>query len=675
MIRKYFAILLFIIIGGSAPGQSQTLQNDNPVESLMNITGMKLKLQEYQRSLQDDMEQTILIVPVFRSMRRAFLDAYHPDSLYRDIERFLSDRQDTAGFRSVINWYQSPLGKKITDWQIRSTSSEAYERKTEIAASVQLQQTTEIRLSLFRRLDAAIFGSEIREKIHESFFRALIDRIDSIIPIKEAENKQEFMQYMRHEHSRLQTGIKGIMNAEYLYTYRIISDNELKQYMAFCESSVGQWYHRLLREALVHAATAAAQRVPSSIRTANSNIQYDLQGVLREKNEHQEDDGTDIQGWTELHFAAADGDTDKVNALIRFGGVDVNIRNAKGRTPLYEAAKRGKLGAVEVLVRRGANVNIQEGRYGFTPLHVAAEKKQLGVMEFLLTHGADVNARNDYGKTPLMQAAWQTWHRDASVAKILLFHGADINVKDIDEFTPLLSAVDEEHVPLVSFLIERGVNINTGTKSGYTPLMAATYKGNYDLVKLLLEHGANANAMYEGITALYYANKNRMSKISDLLRQYGGGDPVTKSRAMSHRGYELSDQEDYSGALVEFDRALKASVPSAELYYARGYCYWKLGKYPEALEDMKKAVYNDPDYISAWDLMARVHYLHNRYDDVIDCTDKCIQLEPQSGKSYTLRGYAYYKKGMIERAIEDLQRGCELGDNSGCKRLREIRGR
>lgn len=47
--------------------------------------------------------------------------------------------------------------------------------------------------------------------------------------------------------------------------------------------------------------------------------------------------------------------------------------------------------------------------------------------EILLQHGANVNAKNDYGKTPLHEAAEEG---DIDTVELLLRYGADVNTRD-----------------------------------------------------------------------------------------------------------------------------------------------------------------------------------------------------------------------------------------------------
>jgi len=49
--------------------------------------------------------------------------------------------------------------------------------------------------------------------------------------------------------------------------------------------------------------------------------------------------------------------------------------------------------------------------------------------------------------------------------------------------------------------------------------------------------------------------------------------------------------------------------------------------------------------------------------------DRAIALSPSLARAYSYRGIAYYKKGIIGRAISDFQKACDLGDELGCENL------
>jgi tetratricopeptide (TPR) repeat protein len=124
----------------------------------------------------------------------------------------------------------------------------------------------------------------------------------------------------------------------------------------------------------------------------------------------------DKNGLTPLHRAAKNGHAD-VTKLLLANKAEINAKTSAGRTPLHDAAERGHKDLVELLLINKANINEKTYR-GYTALHLAAFNGYMDVVDLLLDHGADVNAKSNLGTTPLLTALA---HKD--VAELLRQHG------------------------------------------------------------------------------------------------------------------------------------------------------------------------------------------------------------------------------------------------------------
>jgi ankyrin repeat protein len=165
-------------------------------------------------------------------------------------------------------------------------------------------------------------------------------------------------------------------------------------------------------------------------------------------------------GLAALHFAARQGATATVEALIK-GGAGINQRGAGDQTtPILVAAINGHFDLVSDLLENGADPNLSsEG--GVTPLYAVINvqwqprsfypqpraylQQQIGYLELmkkLLDKGADPNARtnrntwftqynfdllrtDDSGASPFWRAAYAS---DIAAMKMLIEYGADPNI-------------------------------------------------------------------------------------------------------------------------------------------------------------------------------------------------------------------------------------------------------
>jgi len=168
-------------------------------------------------------------------------------------------------------------------------------------------------------------------------------------------------------------------------------------------------------------------------------------------------------GLTALHFAARQGYTESVTAMMD-AGVDINQPNPGDHmTPLLIAIVNGHFDLAKMMIEKGANPS-QPSANGVTPLFAVLnvywapkslypgpktyQQQQTGyldLMKVLLDKGADVNARVKYkvwyqaynsdfagvdesGATPFWRAAYAN---DVDAMKLLVAHGADPNISTI----------------------------------------------------------------------------------------------------------------------------------------------------------------------------------------------------------------------------------------------------
>lgn len=95
-------------------------------------------------------------------------------------------------------------------------------------------------------------------------------------------------------------------------------------------------------------------------------------------------DWVKVMGGAEIHQAAADGDVERVRALIKANPEAVNARDKNSATPLIWAVSEGRKEVVELLIASKADVNVRLGK-SVTPLSLAKDK---AIIELLKANGA-----------------------------------------------------------------------------------------------------------------------------------------------------------------------------------------------------------------------------------------------------------------------------------------------
>ncbi|EAU87050.2 ankyrin repeat domain-containing protein 50 [Coprinopsis cinerea okayama7 len=254
-------------------------------------------------------------------------------------------------------------------------------------------------------------------------------------------------------------------------------------------------------------------------------------------------------GWgnTPLIHAARRNIPDTVNRLLQSVGIQVNVANGDGHTALMVASRIGHGTIVKQLLQfNGINVVAVDGR-GNTAACLAAEYGRGDVVEPLFqAQEAVLNMPNDQGQTPLILAS--SYGHANTVLRLIQSGKVDLNAVDHSGSTALAVAFAHHHWPVVVHLLQADrIHVNTAHKSGYdedsvdlllrcenidvnvknihgeTALMWASYQGHSIVVERLLgSKGIEVNSRDgRGRSAMMHAARCGNEEVVKLLLQSG----------------------------------------------------------------------------------------------------------------------------------------------------------
>lgn len=123
-----------------------------------------------------------------------------------------------------------------------------------------------------------------------------------------------------------------------------------------------------------------------------------------------------------IHDAARMGTRPEVETILKTTPKARDARTPLGITPLHYAAMNGDSGPLKALIAAGAAVNARDGE-GRTPLHMAAFATRTANAKLLLEAGADPAAKTDAGRDVLSMARKVRADEVAGIVSLWLLKG------------------------------------------------------------------------------------------------------------------------------------------------------------------------------------------------------------------------------------------------------------
>ncbi|MCE9649955.1 MAG: tetratricopeptide repeat protein [Parvibaculum sp.] len=165
-------------------------------------------------------------------------------------------------------------------------------------------------------------------------------------------------------------------------------------------------------------------------------------------------------------------------------------------------------------------------------------------------------------------------------------------------------------------------------------------------------------------TALDLDRLDKQTEAIAVLRELSAEDPNTLEPLVA-LGDIYRGKENYAAAAAEYSRAIEiAGKPGPShwsLYYARGICNERLGKWPDAERDLKTALKLSSDHPLVLNYLGYSWIEQGTHlKEALAMIEKAVELRPTDGFVVDSLGWAQYRLGDYAAAVRVLQRAVEL---------------
>jgi len=146
------------------------------------------------------------------------------------------------------------------------------------------------------------------------------------------------------------------------------------------------------------------------------------------------------------------------------------------------------------------------------------------------------------------------------------------------------------------------------------------------------------------------------------------------SREYFQDGIAKHNQQDFKGAIKDYDKAIREDKTNKDAYFNRGTCELALKDFKSAMTDFSKTIELDPKFAKAYYSRASVFVSQDKYTNALPDLDSTIVLDPGIPNALTLRGQIRAQTGNKKGACEDFNQAKQIGDKQAARYISQFCG-
>lgn len=262
------AVVLPAAVKESAVG---SVDKAEMIKELLELSGGKKQIENFPAMVVSGAEQWRgkLTPQNFEKLISMIRESYNADVMYQDVAGYLMSHFDEKHCTAFLDWLRSPLSRKMSKLEEQSSSLESLREIQIFSGKLQQTPPSNQRVQLMRELDQTLGASKfaIEMIIVPSFemYKAIEPNIPEQKRLKGESGEESYRSKLN---AQLEDPIKQNILITFLYTYKSVPDNELREYVDFWKTDQGQWCNNSMYQAFLDSLKKSSKKMGENFANA-----------------------------------------------------------------------------------------------------------------------------------------------------------------------------------------------------------------------------------------------------------------------------------------------------------------------------------------------------------------------------------------------------------------------
>jgi hypothetical protein len=263
------SMLAMLVFAGVASAKGVS---EDSLNKLLTLSGIEKQVKSLPEAMKAGVEQakaraaqqpgSKLSGQDFDDIEVALSNAFQPDALLKSTADAIRNKVSEADAKQLIAWYQSDLGKKITQAELDAASSNAQQ---DMMAHAQELMADKPRVAFARKLGKMLHATDDAMKFREDGALAMFSAMSAKMNPGQPVDLKTFKARLDGALAQARPNIDAVVTLGYVYAYRNLDMASLKKYGKFQERPATRRFNDGARAGLTAGLEQAISKVAGNI--------------------------------------------------------------------------------------------------------------------------------------------------------------------------------------------------------------------------------------------------------------------------------------------------------------------------------------------------------------------------------------------------------------------------
>lgn len=219
-------------------------QSDAEIDAFMNLSGLTAQIAEFEAIVLAQFEDEKDLVPFVHHdrIRTRLKEIYSPNELLKSARKYLMDNRKPQEMAEVMRWLALESTQRINAMEKESNSLDVVEARERFFEEMSEKPPSEERIALLTDFDEITDATYNTVSMITNMYLSIILTMNPYVDEAQRKNVTEMRQIGQSILMQLMPLYKDVTLASNLFTYRNLTDEEVRDYIDFYESDSGEWF-------------------------------------------------------------------------------------------------------------------------------------------------------------------------------------------------------------------------------------------------------------------------------------------------------------------------------------------------------------------------------------------------------------------------------------------------